>query len=358
MQWFLTIKNTISEFTFSSDRTINSIKTAIACFIALCLVNIPGSPLNQWTIISVVVVMSAQVSIGSILKKSYDRIIGTLLGAAIAGISVWIFKSHVLILDTILILSCLIFAYVASGPGDRAQVASLGSAAAIMILLARPPSLKIVFLRPTDIIIGILIALLVTTFVFPIRATVRLKMSLGEGLEQLIDLFSLEDSVNNAETAEQIKKIEEGLLGVFVKQRKLMKDSEQEHHNKIKKSTLYELIKHERQLHRAILLSTYALQKDVYVATLIHDLPIYQKLKQDIIHFLGTLAQILKDQQLKTIPAIPSINFEALLTTLRGLSTAEQSFENRLYIDAFIVSMQFFIDELVILSQKIQGMYV
>lgn len=357
MQWLIAIKNMISEFTFSSDRTINSMKTAVACLIALCLVSIPGSPLNQWTLLSVVVVMSAQVSIGSILKKSYDRIIGTLIGAVVAGISVWIFKSHTLVLDIILILSCLVFAYVASGPGDRGQVASLGSAAVIMILLARPPSLQIIFLRPTDIIVGILIALLVTTFIFPIHATVRLKMCLGDGLEKLTALFVLEDNVNNAEAFEQIKKTEEDLLSIFVKQRNLMKDSKQEHHKLIKKSTLYELVTHERQLHRAILLSTYALHKSSYVTTLIHDLSIYQKFKQDVTDVLGTLALMLT-KQLKKLPTIQPLDLEALLAALSALSMKEQVFENRLYIDAFIVSIQFFTDELTILSKKIQGMYL
>lgn len=357
MRFISALKNILQSFQWSSDRTINSIKITIACFIALCLVEFPGSPLNQWVLLSIVVVMS-QVNLGGILKKSYDRIMGTLIGALVAGIAVLFFEHHALILDIILLVSCLVFAYVAGGSGDNKQMSTLGSATAIMILLARPPSKSIIFLRPLEIIIGILIALLVTHFIFPIRATERLRMSLGEGLEQLKDLFEGEVDAMNPESLAAIKKTEEKLLGVFVNQRALMKDSKSERHHVIKKSTLYELVTHERQLHRAILLTAYTIQDNASAAAILLALPSYQKLKQEITERLNFFATVLKAHKITTIPLITAIDLTELVNALQECSTTEQLFEVRVHIDAFIVAIQFFVKELAILAKKIQEMTV
>lgn len=357
MKFFSALKNIIQSFEWFSDRTINSIKITIACFIALCLVEFPGSPLNQWTLLSIVVVMS-QVNLGGILKKSYDRIMGTLIGALVAGIAVLFFEHHTLILDIILLVSCLIFAYVAGGSGDNKQMGTLGSATAIMILLARPPSESIIFLRPLEIIIGILIALLVTHFVFPIRATTRLRMSLGEGLDQLKDLFEWDVDTINPTSLAAIKQTEEKLLKVFVNQRELMKDSKTEHHNRIKKSTLYELVTHERQLHRAILLTAYTMQDNSSAANILRSLPSYQKVKQDIGEQLNFFATILKAHTISSIPSIVPIDLTELISALQNCSITEPVFEVRVHIDAFIVAIQFFVKELTILAKKIQEITV
>jgi uncharacterized membrane protein YgaE (UPF0421/DUF939 family) len=355
MSFIFKYKKLISEF-IASDRIINSLKTGVACFLGLLITEIPGfRGMSQWIVISIVVVMSSQINLGGVIKQSYVRIIGTIGGAIVAGISVLFFAHQQLILWLILLISCMFFTYIASGKGDTKRAGTLGAVTAIMILLTSPPNFQVLLWRPVEIVIGIMIALMVTIFILPIQATVRLKSNLGSALEELRNLFLIEDGLSSYDLS-QAKKMEEHISSAFVEQRDLMKDSKTEHHNKIKKSTLYELMTYEHKLYRAILLAAYALKNNPNSAILIHQLPIYGEYRIKISQQLEVLVAILKNKSTDT-PEIAPFSLEPLTVVLKEFS-AQQPFETALYIDAFIVAMKIFSEELANLTEAIKRLYV
>src|SRR5690348_15020341 len=78
----------------NNERMIHSIKTGLACLFAYMLTQVVHFHVDQWIIITVVVVMCGQMSIGSILQKSYMRFLGTLTGSMYAACILFLFPKN------------------------------------------------------------------------------------------------------------------------------------------------------------------------------------------------------------------------------------------------------------------------
>src|SRR5262245_30678746 len=101
---------------FSSPRIINSFKTALACLIGYGLVLWTPLPQSQWIVITILVVMSAQTSIGSLFIKAKMRFWGTVCGAVVSVGIILLCDNHPPSLAAAIFISTLIFAYVAGIP--------------------------------------------------------------------------------------------------------------------------------------------------------------------------------------------------------------------------------------------------
>src|SRR3990167_4305442 len=98
-----------------AERLIHSLKTAIACIIGLILTKLIQFPSDLWIVVSILVVMCAQMYVGSALYKAYLRFLGTTLGCLFAVTAILIGEnSYVAIVSTIAI-SSFIFSYLATG---------------------------------------------------------------------------------------------------------------------------------------------------------------------------------------------------------------------------------------------------
>ncbi|WP_235602932.1 FUSC family protein [Piscirickettsia litoralis] len=72
--------------TLTSYRMIHAFKTALACLIGLVVFRTFNLDHGQWVIITVAVVMGAQVTVGAAEDKSIARSAATVIGAAAAGL--------------------------------------------------------------------------------------------------------------------------------------------------------------------------------------------------------------------------------------------------------------------------------
>lgn len=157
-----------------------AVKTGIAGVISLLLARVFGLHEGYWAVISAVIVM--QSSIGAAINAAWSRMAGTAIGAfmgalfaALGGVNAPSFGLAVSI--TVLICAFL-------GLLDSYRLAS--ATVAIVMLFGRPDVSWIVALhRFLEVSLGVVVALLVTVFIWPSRA----RKNLHNGITDLIVLL-------------------------------------------------------------------------------------------------------------------------------------------------------------------------
>lgn len=170
-------------------RVIHSLKTAFACLIGLMLEKYYQWPTGQWIPITIMVVMSAQTHFGGAARKALMRFLGTIGGVAIVVTALWFFGSNVIVVFCTVFLASIIFTYVASSYGDISYAGTLGGVTVILVLTGQQISIETAIQRGFYIVIGIVIALLVSRFIFPIHARNRLRYHVAITLRNLGKLY-------------------------------------------------------------------------------------------------------------------------------------------------------------------------
>ena len=166
-------------------RAIHSIKTAIACLFGLALVKHFNWPMGQWVPITIIVVMSAQTHFGAALQKAYMRFLGTIAGVIIALLTLFLFPNNLWIIFSIVFISCLFFTYIASGGGSLSYAGTLGGVTVVLILAGANATIDQAITRGLYIVIGIIIALVVSRLIFPIHAREKLRLNVANTLRDL-----------------------------------------------------------------------------------------------------------------------------------------------------------------------------
>ncbi len=176
-------------------RLLNAFKTMLAVLIGylvgLTLQYLKLAPMGQWVIITILVVMAAQPNLGGALKKSTMRFVGSILGVIIALTCLALFNNNELANLIVLLLSTLVFVYFASSQSESSYAGVIGSITVAIVLLHDGASIHYGFSRGVEIIMGIIIAVIVTRYIFPIRAEHRLYNVIATCLQDFIDLINL-----------------------------------------------------------------------------------------------------------------------------------------------------------------------
>ncbi len=158
---------------------VNSARTAVTAVASLLVARSFGLPEAYWAPITTVVI--TQSSLGAALKVSWQRLVGTVLGAAVGVIAARDFGSNALVFGTGVFLLGLLSAVVRS---DRSAFRFGGVTLAIVLLVPRTaPPWRTAFHRCTEVFIGILVALILAK-VWPERepapAVTKMKSSPGK----------------------------------------------------------------------------------------------------------------------------------------------------------------------------------
>lgn len=153
---------------------IHAGKTALAAGLCWWLALLFGLHDGYWGAISAIIVL--QSNFGSTISASRDRLLGTLIGA-VFGFSFSLFGSlpwnYILALIAAMTLCGLL--------GFRSSSRLAGVTITIVMLVQNASSHWIIALdRVGQVFLGILVALLVSTFVFPDRARLRLRDGLAQ----------------------------------------------------------------------------------------------------------------------------------------------------------------------------------
>jgi len=248
------LHNCLTQFHLDYYRTLHSFKTAIGCLTGLALVWYYQWPSGQWVPITIMVVMSAQPHFGGALQRAYMRFLGTAAGVMVTLLTLITFHDNVLAVFAVTFLACGIFAYIASHSGNISYAGTLGGVTVILTLASigvkATPELAIQ--RGSYIVIGIIIALLVSRFLFPIHAREALRFSIAKVLRRLKKLYfeTISHNITDAILDTQLNIA----YNKIVRQTQLLEEAGAGsfHFNKYKKHLFANIINNERKLYRLI----------------------------------------------------------------------------------------------------------
>ena len=153
---------------------IHAAKTALAASLCWWLALRFGLHDRYWGSISAIIVL--QSNVGSTVNASRDRILGTLIGAVL-GFSFSLFGT----LPWNYILAVLTAVIVCGLLGLRSSSRLAGVTITIVMLVEKTgPRWSLALDRVSEVVLGIVVALAVTTLVFPDRARLRLRDGLAQ----------------------------------------------------------------------------------------------------------------------------------------------------------------------------------
>jgi uncharacterized membrane protein YgaE (UPF0421/DUF939 family) len=252
--------------TLDGDRVIHSLKTAIALLFGLLISYLFKLPLQgRWVLITILVVMCAQSRVGAILQKSYMRFIGTVIGASVASFTLWLIYPNVIFTILILCVATAIFSYIADSPSTWSEAGPLGAVTLIIIVISQNPNFYTIISRFLEINLGIIIALLVSRFIWPLHSRMQLRYILIDtlrnlqGLAQQLEKFTL----TNEDTSEKLSEIfENKILNNIGVQKKLFKEVMSESFGRSNLGLSFKnTLDAEREIFRCITLMRNALMK-------------------------------------------------------------------------------------------------
>ncbi|MBS0350145.1 MAG: FUSC family protein [Proteobacteria bacterium] len=258
----INIKASRLTYYFSLPRVINCFKTALACVVGYLIYLFTPLPQAQWIIITVLVVMSAQTTVGGIFIKAQMRLLGTIFGAAVAILIIFLCKNQntELIIGIGLFVSIMSFTYIASRAGDISYVGTLGSVTVAIILLNKEISLSMAGERFFEIVFGILLSFLVSYFVFPIRSHNLFINNLADTINHLRDYFE-RCFHQSMKTHSSFFDEDEKILGIFVQQKRLIYETGLEFGKARTDKTVFKRIFNiERRIYRAINMILYSIR--------------------------------------------------------------------------------------------------
>lgn len=280
---------------FDYYRVIHSVKTAIACLIGLAIAQYLGWPIGaQWIPITTIVVMSAQVRFGGALQKAYMRFLGTVAGVITTLLTLALFDHITAVIFFVVFVACLFFTYIASSEESISYAGTLGGVTVILTLTGSPANYQYALQRGFYIVIGIVIALLVSRFIFPLHARTRLSRSVSEVLRKLQRLYFITVQGGAKEWAEFIdKNLDQELNQLIAGQLQLIGEASigSRYFSRYKKDLFKEAYNIERRMYRLINLMDRSLRESggefVYI---MHKIGSIEELHTEIETSLGNLA--------------------------------------------------------------------
>lgn len=281
----------------NQERLIHSTKAAIACSIAFLVTKFSGVPPNDsWLLLTVCVIMCAQIYIGDILQKSYLRFLGTLLGCFIASfVVVFIGVNTYSALVTVTLIG-LLASYISTGPESISYAGTFCAISTVVVMMNSQPTVQLAVSRFIEICLGIFIATLVAHFVLPIRArdhVARLQVGV---LTDLRDLYINIVNINQKNLPfDEYYQRDENIASALTKQRQLTQTLK---HSWLEpafdREELLKSIYYEKQILRAINFIYHALSHIESVENHLPVLSFLEKFNQAVITALDTLIDLAK----------------------------------------------------------------
>lgn len=337
---------TIPPLHFSNPKIIHSFKTALACLIGYFLVRWTPLPQSQWIVITILVVMSAQPSVGSLFVKAKMRFWGTVFGALASAIIILLCHNNYLGLAVAIFIFTAVFSYIASIPGDVSYVGTLGSVTVIIIILSENPTLTIAGQRFIEIFLGIAISFLVSQFVFPIRSHNMFLKSLGSTLLDLHEYFEHCFETNAAELDADLIDMNDKILVTFSQQRRFIQETGLELGKLRKDKTVFQTILHtEGKIYQAINTIYHGFHANLESKALIQSLTGFNRFKQEMSLFLLQLSQAVRSGAVKEIRFLIAESADFMENDFRKItSTIEYSHIEGVH--TFLFGVKFLLKEL------------
>lgn len=329
----------ISKF-ISLERIIHSLKTAIAVIVGFGFAKLINIQADQWIVITIIVVMCAQIYVGSVLQKAYLRFLGTLIGCLFAAFTIVVFGHTHLAIALTMGISSFLFSYYATGQDSFGYAGTLGAVTTAIILLGQDPTVTFAAERFMEISVGILIATLVSQFILPIHARTHLRRSQIATLKQLRSYYETTLLIQpDAAPARDNYEIDEAIVKSLLKQRQLAKESVNEKLGSVFDSAHFmQTLYFEREALRAITFMHHALRDINRADIIIQQANTFHHFNDAVLRILDILNETIQLEKPPTQP-IPM----PTLTTLKHDFQNNSEISSRhdlIYIDGFLFSAE------------------
>jgi hypothetical protein len=340
---------------FELERVIHSIKTAAACLAGLLVIKLVGRPMDQWLLITVAVVMCAQINVGSVINKSYMRFLGTLSGSILAATTISLFGADIIPIVIIIAFAGMLFSYIATSQQSFNDSGTLGLVTVVVILLGPHPTIMSAFHRFMEISVGILIAALISQFMLPIRARDHLQRTQAKTLEQLRDFYL--NSFMQEPTKEIIatyQMLDEEIVASLSSQRSLSKEALREPFGiAFDPSQFTRILRCEKEVFRSIVCMHYAYDMFPAGKSLIGNLSAVKMFHASMCVALDKISYCIQQKDFTHTPVtIPSLqSLKAAFMELNSRLSADDT----VYVNGFLFCAEILIvhlTELVILLDQ------
>jgi uncharacterized membrane protein YccC len=334
------------------DRFVHSFKTALAVLIGFVITKSTHLPVDQWLIITILVVMCAQVNVGSMIQKSYMRFLGTLIGSVIALLTLALLGHSTLAVGFSIMLSTILFSYIATSQQSYNEAGTLGVVTVVIILINKDPTLLTAVGRFLEISAGIFIAAFISQFILPIHARYYLRNNQAKTLLQLRSYYLT--TLLSKHEPENYLSVDETVVKSLIAQRKLAIDAAREPLGKSYNIKLFDQsLWCEREILRSITFMYHANQASPAIQTLFKSLPSIKEFHEKICQALEKIAEMLEKRLANNNIVLPDLS--ALQTTIQ---TATQSMPHHDIVcaDSFLFSAEVLLQRIEKLTAIIQHM--
>jgi uncharacterized membrane protein YccC len=199
-------------FIYRHIRIIHVIKICLALLIAHLINAAFPVPYFAWTSVTIVIIMLTLPQVGGALEKSIERIIGTIIGACY-GIAILLLTSNPWVIALLAMLGIAFTAYRATSKMGYAYL--VAGFTLIMVLDGGSQSFEEALWRTGTILLGCIIALLVSLFFLPLRARNEWRWQLAESLSLMGKIWQAHLSPNVVKplaTKTMLKRVERAIF--------------------------------------------------------------------------------------------------------------------------------------------------
>lgn len=204
-------------FIYRHFRLVHSLKLGLALAIAALINWIWALPHFVWSMVTIVIIMMSLPQVGGALEKSLQRALGTCLGSIYGVFLIVTFHNYWLVMALLIVGVCLI-CFIAKG---RYSYAYLVSSFTIIIVIGDVShDVSEAIWRTANILLGCIIAVLVSLFVLPIKAKQDWRFQLHTAISTLakaMDTHLHADFVTEKTLRHEL----EAVMRVIVAQKKL-----------------------------------------------------------------------------------------------------------------------------------------
>ncbi|HSW69958.1 MAG TPA: FUSC family protein [Gammaproteobacteria bacterium] len=327
-----------------NERLIHSIKTALACFIGFLIGNYIHFQAMQWIVITTLVVMCAQMNVGSVMQKSYMRFLGTLAGSMLAIITLEFFGSDFKISMIVVLIAAMIFSFIATSNKSYNESGTLGAVTVAIILFGQNPSVQLGFERCLEISLGILIAALVSQFIFPVHARTHLRKNQSVTLAKIRVLYlNLFFGKPKKDNENKLGNLDEEIVKSLITQRKLASEARREKFGtSFNLNYFQQMLWYEKEIIRSIMFMFYAYQKISAAKIIKNNQELLNNFHQEIIDTLENISRSIEKNQ--NPDEIIIQHLETLKKTFSDVISLEE--EERISLDTFLFCAEILVERL------------
>lgn len=325
------------ELAFNKYSFINSLKAILACCLGLLCVKLFNLSQPQWVLISIIIVMASQYRLGGAMLKGYARLFATAVGSSIAALIIFLFADNPVIVYLMLFTFIAIFIYLAANSKDYSYSYALGAVTMVIIVISNNPQLHNAFDRLFEIVLGVIIAILVSRFIFPIHAEKILHHNISETLELLKKVYCYSIREEKTFTLDaQEPNLEEQIIQNLAAQPVLLREACTEtSHVRQNKFKYIIALRLERRLLRSIYMLHHTLRVSLPKFNAVLNLAEVKLLHKNIISTMDTLAKKINDRTI-SLPAYDlSKAYQEIIIKIRTIFD-QYAFEDKNKIHAYL----------------------